>query len=241
MTCGPPSRRWRRQPPGGLTGLLAVGLAALLVAGCTVSIAPRAHDGGARTVEPQALASSACREVDPGDLDDRGHLDPATAPPASELYDTDIPAAGPHFGAWSPVIESLPPTPLDPRSLLHNLEHGAVVVWLNPDVLDRRAMKLATRWRDQLGQVGFDHTDTGAAVFVSRFPDHVESTAGVALRAWGVALDCDGWDLAVADAFVGLHYGTRGDAPEAELGPWPAGNGVLIGPPDQDDEATTTV
>lgn len=241
MTRSGPARRWRRQPVGPTAAMLVGVLVAALAGGCTTSVEPAGPASGPRTVDPQALATPDCREVDPGDLRDRGHLDAATAPPASELYDTDLPAAGPHFGAWSPVVGSLPAAPLDPRSLLHNLEHGAVVVWLNQDVLDRGAMKLAARWRDQLGGAGFDHTDTGAAVFVSRFPDHVESQAGVALRAWGVAVDCDGWDLAVADAFVGLNYGTRGDAPEAELGPWPSGNGVLVGPAGQDDGGTTTV
>lgn len=235
MTLRPTRRR------GPAAALLALACAGALAAGCTVSVVPSALESGARTVDPGAVASAACREVDPGDLDDRDHLDPATAPPAGELYGTDLPAAGPHFAQWSPVIEGLPRAPLDPRALLHNMEHGAVVVWLNPDVLDRGTMKFIARWRDQLGEAGFDNQRSGAAVFVSRLPGHVETDAGVSLRAWGTALDCDGWELAVADAFVGLHYGTRGDAPEAELGPWPAGNGVLMGPPGTDDGATTTV
>lgn len=231
-------RRVRR--PVRVAGLLVV-VVAVVVAGCRTSVAPSALDSGARTVDPQALAAPSCEEVDAGDPGDRDHLDPATAPSASELYDADLPAAGPHFRAWSSIIESLPSTPMDPRSLLHNMEHGAVVVWLNPDVVDAGTLAFAGRWRDQLGAAGFDNGETGAAVFVSPFPGHVEAEVAVALRAWGVALDCDAWDLAVADAFVGLHYGTRGAAPEAELGPWPSGNGVLVGPPDRDDGSTTTV
>lgn len=210
------------------------------VVGCTGSVAPSALETGARTVDPEALASPDCREVDPGELDDRDHLDAASAPPASELYDTDLPAAGPHFQSWNPVVDELPSTPLDVRALLHNLEHGAVVVWLDPDQLDAGTLDFAARWRAQLGAAGFDNHETGAAVFVSRVPGHVEDGPAVALRAWGVALDCDTWELAVADAFVGLHYGTRGDAPEADMGPWPSGNGVLVGPPGADDGITTT-
>lgn len=219
---------------------VAAVLVSLLV-GCTISLVPSALETGARTVEPEALATPACREVDPGDLDERDHLDPAQAPPASELYDTDLPAAGPHFESRNPVVDELPSTPLDVRALLHNLEHGAVVVWLNPDRLDAGTLDFAARWRTQLGAAGFDNHDTGAAVFVSLVPGHVDSDVAVALRAWGVALDCDAWELAVADAFVGLHYGTRGHAPEADLGPWPSGNGVLVGPSGADDGTTSTV
>ena len=222
--------------------VLAAAVAAVVATACTTtSVVPSALDAETRTADPAALATTGCREVAPGDLRDRDHLDPETAPGTEELYGTDLPAAGPHFGRWSPVVEGLPATPLDVRALLHNLEHGAVVVWLNPDVLDPGALAFAARWRDQLGAAGFDNEETGAAVFVSRFPGHVDARVGVALRAWGVALDCEAWDLEVADAFVGLHYGTHGAAPEAELGPWPAGNGVLVVPPGVGDGATTTV
>lgn len=223
------------------TGAALLAAATALLAACTGSIVPSALDGGARTVDPQALATRSCAEVDPGDTGQRDHLDPAEAPPASELYATDLPAAGPHFGRWSPVTDELPTTPLDVRALLHNLEHGAIAVWLNPDRVDDGTLAFAERWRAQLGAAGFDNTETGAAVFVSRFPGHIDSDVGVALRAWGVALDCDAWDLDVADAFVGLHYGTRGRAPESELGPWPSGNGVLVRPPGAEEGTTSTV
>lgn len=220
---------------------LVAGVVLLVLAGGGVSVAPSALDAGARTVDPRALEVPGCTEVDPGDLSDRDHVDPATAPPASELYEVDIPAAGPHFGRWSPVVDELPATPLDVRAVLHNLEHGAVAVWVDPTVLDAGTLDFVEAWRAQLGAAGFDNAETGATVFVSPFPGGVDGGAAVALRAWGVAVDCDAWDLEAADAFVGLHYGTRGEAPESELGPWPRGNGVLVGPPGADDGVTTTV
>ena len=234
-----PTHRTGRRVPAALA---AVCLAAVCLAACTGSLAPSALDQGARTVDPDALATSGCREVEAGDVDDRYHLEPDEAPPASELYDTAMPATGPHFGRWSPVIDELPATPMDARALLHNMEHGAVVVWVDPDLLDTGALDFIEDWRGQLGAAGFDNEETGAAVFVSRFPGTADRPdVAVAYRAWGVALDCTGWDLDVADAFVGLNYGTRGAAPESELGPWPSGNGVLVGPPGIDDGTTTTV
>lgn len=227
----------------GTSGRLVAALLATCLGACTLpSVAPSALEDGPRKVDPTALETTACREVDPGDTEDRDHLEPADAPPASELYDTDLPAAGPHFGRWSPPVDELPDTPQDVRALLHNMEHGAVVVWVDPQQLDDGTLAFVGQWRDQLGAAGFDNDQTGATVFVSRMPGDVEpGKVAVALRAWGVALDCATWDLAVADAFVGLHYGTRGAAPEADLGPWPSGNGVLVGPPGADDGTTSTV
>lgn len=226
----------------GHRGRVLAALAAVSLAGCTTSFAPSALDQGARTVEPDALAASSCTDVDRGDVRDRDHLDPDEAPPASALYGTDLPAAGPHFSRWSAPVDELPATPMDVRTLLHNMEHGAVVVWVDPVQLDEGTLAFIEQWRGQLGAAGFDNEESGAAVFVSRMPGDVEpGKVAVALRAWGVALDCAVWDLAVADAFVGLHYGTRGAAPEADLGPWPSGNGVLVGPPGMDDGTTSTV
>ena len=223
-----------------VVALVAVGAAVL--GGGAESPTPGDLGQSARTVDPAALATSACSPVPPGDVDDRDHVDTATAPPPAVLYDTELPAAGPHFPRWVTPADGLPPTPLDVRAVLHNLEHGAVVVWLDDARLGGATLAAVEDWRDQLGAAGFDHDDTGAAVLVSRMPGHVTDDGPVvALRAWGVALDCSRWDLAVADAFVGLHYGTRGDAPEADLGPWPSGNGVLVGPPGADDGTTTTV
>lgn len=223
-----------------LAGLVLVAGVALLVVGSGATVAPSVLEG-TRTVDVDALADPGCREVEAGDPDDRDHLDPATAPSAEELYGDALPAAGQHFRQWSPVVAGLPDQPQDPRGLLHNMEHGAVVVWIDPAATADRDRDLVSAWRDQLGGAGFDNLETGAAVFTSLVPDHVTDAAPVSLRAWGVALDCDRWDLEVADAFVGLHYGTRGDAPESELGPWPRGNGVLVGPPGADDGVTTTV
>lgn len=223
-------------------GRVVAALSAVCLVGCTTSFAPSALEQGARTVDPDALATAACSEVEAGDPRDRDHLDAAEAPPASELYDSDLPAAGPHFGQWSAPVQGLPGSPMDVRALLHNMEHGAVVVWLDPEQLDGGTLAFIESWRDQLGAAGFDNDETGAAVFVSRMPGDVDpGKVAVALRAWGVALDCGTWELAVADAFVGLHYGTRGSAPESDLGPWPSGNGVLVGPPGADDGTTSTV
>ena len=173
-------------------------------------------------------------------LDDRDHLDPADRARGQRAVRHRAASGRTALRRWSPVVTSLPDTPLDPRALLHNLEHGAVVVWLDPDVggpghAEVRRPVARTSWarRASTTRSRGRRCSCRASRATSR------RRLGVALRAWGVALDCEGWDLAVADAFVGLHYGTRGDAPEASLGPWPSGNGVLVGPVGQDEGITT--
>lgn len=217
---------------------------AVLVVGVLAALAVFGDEqraGDARRVQLTAPAGAGCEDAPVGDISNRDHLDPATAPPASELYDQPLPAGGRHYATPSPLVLELPSTALDPRAVLHNMEHGAVVVWIDAERVDAATRDDVERWKQQLGTAGFDNRDTGAGIFVTPMPEGVEVDAPVALRAWGVALDCPTWNVAAADSFVAQHYGSRGTAPEAELGPYPADNGVIVGPPGEDDSESTTV
>lgn len=157
--------------------------------------------------------------VDRQPLEDRSHLDPTDAQPPPVLY-PDRPAhSGPHFGRLLPLPEGATDEPLDERAVLHNMEHGSVVVWFDPGAGRRPAV---ADWRDRRADLGFT-SPRGGAVFASPMPD-LEDPPGVALRAWGVAMDCDRFDPMVADAFLVDHWGSHGIAPEAGLSPYPAGS-----------------
>lgn len=154
--------------------------------------------------------------VDGEPLEDRTHLDPAEAPPPVALY-PDRPAhSGRHYGQLLPLPEET--APVDERAVLHNMEHGSVVVWFDPDAA-QVAGEVAD-WRDRSADLGFTSPD-GGAVFASPMPDGVDDPPTVALRAWGVAVDCERFDPVVADAFLAEHWGSHGIAPEANLSPYP--------------------
>ncbi len=236
--------------PGVLSGALSVVLS-LALAGCTGArlTDPADEDLGVESGQDEAVATgrlvevsalAACREVSPGDVEDREHLDPATADPASTLYDVPLPAGGRHFGAWLSPINGLTDGPLDVRAVLHNLEHGGVAVWVDTDALGEDERASIDAWQRLLAGVGFTSDETGANLYTSPMPLDVEVNAVVSYRAWGVAIDCPGWNVAQADAFVALHFGSRGEAPERSFGPYPDDNGVLIGPPGERTAGTTT-
>jgi hypothetical protein len=229
---------------------------AITLAGCTGArlTDPSDEDLGVNTTQDGvqssrlvvATALAGCREVATGDIEDREHLDPAAADPAVTLYDVPLPAGGRHFGAWLPPVNGLTDDALDVRAVLHNLEHGGVAVWVDTVALDADAQLSVDAWQRTLARVGFTSDETGANLYTSPMPVHPELRPGlhpdavVSYRAWGVSIDCPGWDIAQADAFVALHFGTRGVAPESSFGPYPDDNGVLIGPPGARDIDTTT-
>jgi hypothetical protein len=217
---------------------------AVLVVGVLASLVVLGDDpagGDVRRVQLTAPAGAGCEAAPVGDIGNRDHLDPATAPPASQLYGGRLPAGGRHYAAASPLVLQLPSTALDPRAVVHNMEHGAVVLWVDTERLDSATLAEVERWKQRLGVAGFDNLDTGAGIFVSPMPQGFDVDAPVALRAWGEALDCPTWNVAAADSFLAQHYGSRGGAPEAELGPYPDDNGVIEGPPGEGGDDSTTV
>lgn len=171
--------------------------------------------------EVQSRAAEAGCEVtaDGQPVQDRDHLDPADAPPADVLYPERPTHSGPHFGAVLPVPLGASGRAIDERAVLHNMEHGAVVVWFDPATVDGREREQIADWRDARHDLGFT-SRAGGAVFASPLPETADTPA-VALRAWGVAMDCDRFDPIVADAFLVDHWGSHGAAPESELSPFP--------------------
>ena len=234
----PPPPASSGAPPLSLSGRrrrVGVGLFALLVVGLVITTAiglgavdgirggvddevPAALDPG--EVEQRRRAAGCTTVVDGEPLEDRRHLDPAESPPAAALY-PDRPAhSGRHHQALLPAPAGIATVPIDERSVLHNVEHGSVVVWFDPAATgdDERAM--LEQWRDRRAELGF-RSRAGGAVFASPMPPDLDDPPAVALRAWGVAMDCDRFDPLVADAFLVEHWGSHGDAPEGNLSPYP--------------------
>lgn len=203
-------------------------VAAILVVGLVV---PRLLPDGveplpsARVVVPGM--ADGCEEAPDEPGIDRTHLDAATAPAASELYRWVPPTSGRHYARPNPVVVDAASS-ADPRATTHNLEHGAVVVHVDRGRVGPEVAAAVEDWARGLAGAGFDAPDASSGVLVVAMPVDATTDAGVSLRAWGAGIDCDRWDRATGDAFVVRHYGSRGDAPESELAPYPDDNGMLL-------------
>lgn len=203
---------------GGVVGAVAVG--ALVWASLT---------GGAEEIDEtvvlqpaavqEAQQAAGCDFLDVPLLPTADHIQPAAAPPASALYANLRPThSGPHFPSTHPV-GSFTQT-IDERSTTHNLEHGAVVVWWDPQrVADGEADQI-TSWAERLNASGFDQ-QSGTGVIAAPYEGTMTSGKPVALRAWGAAMDCTSFDETAANGFVATFYGTHGRAPEARFAPYP--------------------
>ncbi|MDQ3932055.1 MAG: DUF3105 domain-containing protein, partial [Actinomycetota bacterium] len=172
-----------------------------------------------RSAVAEAFTAAGCGEVEVPNLQSTPHLTGgASAPSPRELYPVRPTSQGPHLGNVAPVGTS---DGLDERLTTHNLEHGAVVVWYDPDAeVDVGAIE---EWATQRNRAGFDQGRGGAGILVSDYGDDFTSGKPVALRAWAAAIDCERFDPTVADSFLIERFGPHGSAPERGIAGYPEG------------------
>lgn len=223
-----PHDRWRRI--GRRTAWVLAGLAivALVVRVAIGDPQLEAVELAADAVE-QARADAGCEVVATEPAGDGTHLDTGVGLADVDTGAVQPPTGAPHYAGTSLIILEGADNQLDVLSLGHNLEHGAVVAWYDPTI-DDATVNGMQEWSGLLNNSGFTNSQAGAAIFVAPFDDPgISSGATIALRAWGLGVDCDRWDPTVANSFVIEAYGNRDSAPEGV--PFPDGTISYADPP----------
>jgi hypothetical protein len=152
------------------------------------------------------------------------HFEAASAPSADDLYPGNRPMdSGPHFQQTLPIVRSGADNQLEERALGHNLEHGSIVAWYDPEQVERDTVATMEDWSARLFESGFANPRGAVGIFVSPYTDPgISSGKGMAFRAWGYSLDCDEWDETVANSVVLERFGSNGVAPEGRMAPFPS-------------------
>jgi hypothetical protein len=219
-------KKQQRQYKGGIITFVVV----LLVG----AVLFQAFVGGPASLDDAILIASADAEeareaagcevlADRQPLPDRGHFD---TPPTSDLgtiyTDTRPTHSGPHTPSVHPV--STFSRQIDEFNSTHNLEHGSIIVWYDPDAASGDQSDIES-WAQTLNANGFSdarRAQGGIGIITSEYSDPGISTGkAIAFRAWGTAMDCDTWDETVAHAFVIDNYGTHGIGPERTAAGFP--------------------
>ncbi len=112
-------------------------------------------------------------------------------------YQTTPPTSGPHYdGVVSAgFYEETPPM----GDLVHSLEHGAVVIYYDPQALTPEA-------RESLQAYASVHTDPFASVIVAPHPE-TDPESSFVLTAWRHKLTMDEYDAEVVRAFLAEYLG----------------------------------
>jgi hypothetical protein len=210
------------------------GLITAAIVGVVAAVLLQAFLGGADTIDEEIVVASAavqegrddagCEMLVEGEpLPDSSHFEANQQPPLDSIYPDIRPThSGPHTVQTFPVVD-LSSSPIDEATSTHNLEHGAIIAWYDPEQVDDDVVDEMGSWAETLNESGF-RNQGGGGIMVSPYEDPgISSGQAIALRAWGVAMDCDQWNEDVANGFVIDHYGTHGIAPERPISPFPDG------------------
>jgi hypothetical protein len=218
-------------------GNLRNGVVTFAIVAVVAAVLLQAFTGGPDSIDEQielistqvedARLAAGCEilaEQEP--LEDRSHVEQASQLDADTVYtDTRPTHSGPHTVGIHPVIPDAS-NQIDEISSTHNLEHGAIIVWYDPDQVEGDTPAEIGDWAEQLNDNGFARAQAGVGILSSPYEDPgIDSGKAFAFRAWGTAMDCDEWDEDVAYGFVLDHYGTHGIGPERTIAPFP--NDVL--------------
>ncbi|MCV0403771.1 MAG: DUF3105 domain-containing protein [Chloroflexi bacterium] len=142
----------------------------------------------------------------------------AAAPCGPDPYSTVPAASGPHWDPSGVANWGAYSTPQNETQLIHNLEHGGIVIWYDPDALtDAQVEELSSYVEGQVasgisGRFKFIVTPWGGTEDLG---------AAVAVTAWRHLLKLDEFDMGAIRSFADANYLRW--APEPNGGPAPGG------------------
>jgi hypothetical protein len=182
-------------PRLGGTSMVIIGVGLLVVVGLTAIVL-------FTLLAPGTTASVGTAQA----MDGRTHIDQGTA---GGPYSSTPAASGPHWE--QPVSWGVYPDPIPQEPVIHNLEHGGIVIWYQAAQLSAPQVaelaEFTRRWnsteRYKVLMAPWAGTDFGAPM---------------AMVAWTWLLYLDEIDTDLMDRFIDQHYG---DAPEPGGGPGP--------------------
>lgn len=183
--------------------LAAIGLLGLvMLAGVLIWLSQRG--GGSSQEVAEAMRAAGCT-YQTTEAEGREHIRDGT----TVKYKTFPPTSGNHYAI--PVVWNAYDAPVEPERVVHNLEHGGIVIWYQADqVTPEQIAVLEDFTRDWNGTERYK-------VLVAPWSG-ADFGHPMAILAWTWLLYLDEIDTDLMDTFLDQHYG---DAPEPGGGPGP--------------------
>lgn len=180
---------------------LTTTLVALLVAGGVVAaiVVQRNAETTALTNYGVSEQDANCGEIEDQEVMSADHID-VGAP--HEPYTTNPPTSGPHYNSagLGPVQTGLYEDAAEapPEGILHNMEHGMIVIYYNPDAP-----------ADVIEAIDLAVEDESSATVATPWAD-IEGDANLVLTAWGESQSCEQVSRDVVNAFRKKFQGIAG-------------------------------
>ena len=180
---------------------LVTTLIALAVAGGVVALVINDRNRAARELEDfgVAAAEANCGDVEEQEEQGADHIEVGTA---HEPYTTNPPTSGPHYNSagLGPVQTGFyeVATEAPPEGVVHNLEHGQIVIYYDPDAPD-----------DVIADIELAVRSEPSATVATPVAG-IEGDANLVLTAWTVAQSCEQVSMEVVNEFRSAYQGIIG-------------------------------
>ncbi len=129
-------------------------------------------------------AEANCTEVEQPEEQGREHIDVGAA---HEPYTSDPPTSGPHYEV--PATLGFYPDPLPPEQLVHNMEHGQIVLWYATGLPEESIEEV-----EALVEAEDDAT-------VATPYANIQAPYEIVVTAWGATMSCEKISEAAIDEF----------------------------------------
>ena len=213
----------RGQKGGGLAGGLPRWIWAVAVAGIVgviVVVVAVAMGGGSSSTSESSVASAmraagctyrTVKPLPPKKNPTNYHEDvPSLTTPTKGLWSTFPPSGGAHYGAWA--VWGFYRQPVNQREVVHNLEHGAVVIWWGPQVASSTVDKLEAFYQQKPeGMFGTPIGGLGKKIALTAWTDPKNSYYRNGDYGLGHLAVCGSYD---EKAFAAFRDAFRGKGPE---------------------------
>jgi hypothetical protein len=192
-----------------------IGIGVAVLIGLAVALAVvLASGGGGGNLNSLAttMRAAGCTFTTVTSSGDRHHLENVTD---KVSYNTYPPTSGPHYG--QPAIWNNYSEIVDPRRVVHNQEHGGVIIWYGPNISQANRQKI-TEFYDESPESMLVTPIADATPGIT-YPPHKPLGSKIALTAWdapngagqGVVALCPNVNL---EAFAKFRDTVRGKGPE---------------------------
>jgi hypothetical protein len=140
------------------------------------------------------------------------HADvPTLATPTKGLWSTFPPSGGAHYGLWA--VWGFYRQPVNPRQVVHNEEHGGVVIWWGPNVPSSTVDELEAFYQQKPeGMFGTPIAGLGKKIALTAWTgDSKHAYYQNGYYGMGHIATCNGFDQ---KAFAAFRDAFRGEGPE---------------------------
>jgi hypothetical protein len=194
--------------------LYAVSAAGIVALVATVAVVALAGGGGKADVKQVAklMAAANCsfKNVKGYVPDGHTHVNSLTK---KFPWNTDPPSNGEHYPEWA--VWGFYTQPVNPRQVVHNEEHGGVILWWGPKVKHATVTKLQALYNsDPTGMFGTPYANLGSKVAVTAWTGNPGVYQYNGNYGTGHIAVCPRYTAATEKAFLAFRDAFRGKGPE---------------------------